>query len=423
MRFGTHVVRHRPFGVPMIGNVSNGYAIGLTEEGARLCDRLFAEEVSEAEIAEVSGDLLAHLKRGGFAEEACAPGGEAGAPGEAGTAPGALASAYLHVTHHCNLRCVGCYSGVDDRNARVDLPLETLAAMVRRLAAAGVQRLVISGGEPFLRADLPAIAQCAKEAGIGFVDVLTNGTCVGDDALAALAPWADRVAVSFDGVSGASVPHIRRKPLYDMLTDTVRRIREAGIAAHIIPTLHALNIDDAARYCALADELGATVNFSLLSAPSDGAEVAAALPDEEAQAHLARTLLALGSTRPVAVADTPVNTGLCTTVGCGAGCSMVSVSADGDVYPCHMLHDDTFKVGSLVEDDACLRQRRPPACAVEGLPACTDCEIRYLCGGGCRARAFFATGDVRARDPYCALMKTYYQLLFQAMVGSDEERR
>lgn len=419
MRLGTHVVRHRPFDVPMIGNVANGYAIGLTEEGDRLCDRLFTEEVPEAEIAAVSEDLLAHLKRGDFAEEACVSGEGAFAAGQTDAVPDSLASAYLHVTHHCNLRCVGCYSGVGDRNARADLPLETMAAIVRRLAAAGVQRLVISGGEPFLRNDLPAIARCAKEAGVGFVDVLTNGTCVDDDTLMALAPWADRVAVSFDGVSGASVPHIRREPLYNILTDTVRRIREAGIAAHIIPTLHALNIDDAARYCELADDLGATVNFSLLSAPLDGADVAAVLPDEEAQVRLARTLLALGSTRPVAVADTPVNTGICTTVGCGAGCSMVSVSADGDVYPCHMLHDDAFKVGSLVEDDACLRQRRPPACAVESLPACGDCEIRYLCGGGCRARAFFAYGDVRARDPYCALMKTYYQLLFQAMVGSD----
>ena len=28
MRFGGHVVQHRPFGVPMIGNTENGYAIG-----------------------------------------------------------------------------------------------------------------------------------------------------------------------------------------------------------------------------------------------------------------------------------------------------------------------------------------------------------------------------------------------------------
>lgn len=413
MRFGAQVVRHRPFGVPMIGNVSNGYAIGLTDEGERVCRRMFDEEVPEADIAEVSPALLEHLKRGGFA---------AGDEGEeAAEAP--LASAYLHVTHHCNLRCVGCYSGVSDRNARADLPLETLEAMIRRLAAAGVQHLVLSGGEPFLRADLPAIARCAKESGIGFVDVLTNGTCVSDEALSELAPWADRVAVSFDCVSGTSVPHIRREQLYDTLVDTVRRIQEAGISAHIIPTLHALNIDDAPRYCDLADELGTTVNFSLLSARPETDEIVAALPDEQAQVQVAQTLLSLGRTRPIAVADTPVNTGLSTTVGCGAGCSMVSVAADGAVYPCHMLHDDAFKLGSLTDDDCCLRERRPPASTVDGLTACADCEIRYLCGGGCRARAFFATGDAQARDPYCTLMRTYYQSLFQAMVETTEERR
>ena len=156
------------------------------------------------------------------------------------------------------------------------------------------------------------------------------------------------------------------------------------------------------------------MNFSLLSAPPTE-EAREVLPDEKALEALARAMLDAGRTRQVSIADTPVNTGVATTAGCGAGCSLVSVSAEGEVYPCHMLHDPAFKVGSLLEGEECLHRRRKPACPVSELPVCRECEIRYLCGGGCRARAFFATGDIRARDPYCTLMKTYYQLLFQAM--------
>ena len=101
----------------------------------------------------------------------------------------------------------------------------------------------------------------------------------------------------------------------------------------------------------------------------------------------------------------------------------MSVSAEGDVYPCHMLHDPAFKIGSLLEDGSCLTRRRPPSGCVDELDACVSCEIRYLCGGGCRARAFFATGDARARDPYCALMKTYYQLLLQALLDPQPPER
>ena len=49
-------------------------------------------------------------------------------------------------------------------------------------------------------------------------------------------------------------------------------IREAGIAPHIIPTAHAGNIDALGEYVALADSLGATMNFSLLSAPVENDE-------------------------------------------------------------------------------------------------------------------------------------------------------
>ncbi len=47
------------------------------------------------------------------------------------------------------------------------------------LAAAGLATLIISGGEPFLRDDLPDIVAYAKRTcGIKSVTVLSNGTCL-----------------------------------------------------------------------------------------------------------------------------------------------------------------------------------------------------------------------------------------------------
>lgn len=405
MRFGSNIVEHQPFSVPMVGNAATGYSIGLTPQGAAVCHRMFSEDVAEDEVAAVDENLLTHLKRGRFH---CAD-----VPADV------VRSAYLHVTHRCNLRCVGCYSGVPDRNGRADMPLDEVQLIVDRLAAAGVERLVISGGEPFLRDDLPLIAERARTAGIRWVDVLTNGTVVTAEKLRALAPFVDRVSVSFDGADADSVPAIRRENRFDELVRAVELIREAGIGAHIIPTVHVGNIGDMAAYRVLAERLGATLNFSLLSAAADDGELAALIPDEEALDALARETLALSGGPGEVLADTPVNTGLATTTGCGAGCAMVSVSADGEVFPCHMLHDEAFRIGSLVEEPACLANRSRPAGPVDELPECGTCEIRYLCGGGCRARAFFATGDVTARDPYCTLMKTFYRLLFQAMLGKS----
>ena len=148
MRFGPNVVEHAPFSIPMIGNTATGYSIGLTPEGAAVCHRMFSEDVTEAEVAAVHADLPAHLRRGGFVVEDVeaddvtlgkgvegverAEGVGAGNAAAAASAPSAsavpapLQSAYLHVTHHCNLNCIGCYSAVDARNTRRDLTLDEL---------------------------------------------------------------------------------------------------------------------------------------------------------------------------------------------------------------------------------------------------------------------------------------------------------
>ena len=66
MRFSDQVVAFDFAGIPMVGNMNTGYAIGLTAEGAAVCERLLREEVAEPEVAAVDAALLDHLVRGGF---------------------------------------------------------------------------------------------------------------------------------------------------------------------------------------------------------------------------------------------------------------------------------------------------------------------------------------------------------------------
>ena len=56
--------------------------------------------------------------------------------------------------------------------------LDELRGIIDALADAGCRHVVISGGEPFLRDDLPAIVAYVRERGIASVDVLTSGTAV-----------------------------------------------------------------------------------------------------------------------------------------------------------------------------------------------------------------------------------------------------
>lgn len=413
MRFAEHVASFEFAGIPMVGSMGTGYAIGLTSKGAAVCERLLVEDVEEREVADVDPALLEHLVKGGFFEE----------PSD----DERVLSAYLHVTQRCNLDCAGCYSLDAQRNALADAPLKDMERAVDELASAGVANLVISGGEPFLRSDLPDIVAHAKAAGIAKVTVLSNGTCLTEDALARLAPHVDCVSVSFDGCSADSPAFIRREQRFDELVEAVGAIREAGIPAHIIPTVHARNVEDLPAYVQLSRDLGATLNFSLLTCEPDDA-LASLLPGDEELRALGLGLLTLDGGKPLALLDAPVGLNLTVKRNCGAGYREVSIAADGTVYPCHMLQRPELAMGNvftgtLAEALASDVSRKFRALDAAGFEGCSSCRYTRICGGGCRARSLFASGNLESRDSYCAMTQAFYDDLGRRMQASLQTGR
>lgn len=427
MRFTDHVVLQDFCGIPIVGNLANGYVIGLTGDGAAVCQHMLEEDVPADDVAAIDPALLEHLSQGGFFKGAdpapeSLPLSEPGQlPLEHSTSP--VQSAYLHVTQRCNLQCCGCYSLDEKRNMLADASLDDISHAIDQLAEAGVQRLVISGGEPFLRSNLPEIVKHAKESGIRRVDVLSNGTCMTKEALEAMAPYVDGVSVSFDGYSAACEPYIRLEQRFDELVGAVHMIQDAGIPAHIIPTAHAKNIPDLHEYVKLAKKLGATMNFSLLTCEPGDPDLGKLLPDDEALKQLGRSMLTVGDGAPVFAMDAPVGLSLTVKQGCGAGVKSLSIAADGTIYPCHMLHRPELAMGnaftgSLVDALKGEVAHEMLSLNVEDHEGCSDCRFEYICGGGCRARSLYATGNLHSRDSYCAMICEFYDLLGASMVAS-----
>src|SRR5207247_3741009 len=90
------------------------------------------------------------------------------------------------------------------------------------------------------------------------------------------------------------------------------------------------------------------------------------------------------------------------TRGCLAGTSVCFISNEGRVYPCGYLPvsaGDTrvqpFK--NIWNESPVFQQLRDPH-ALEG--KCRDCRYDAICGG-CRARAYAASGSFLAEEPFC----------------------
>lgn len=408
MRLGSHIVRFDLRGIPVVGNTITGTLVGLTPEGAALCDAMLERDVAGEDIPVECEELVSYLAAHGFEEDT----GTSEAP--------CLSSAYLHVSNTCNLSCVGCYSADCNRNRAADPSLDDLRHAVDVLANLGATRLVISGGEPFLRKDLPEITRCARERGMANITVLTNGTHCSDEALAKLAGSVDVVSVSFDGASKESPAYIRGGQLFEVLVDTVKRIQTAGIQTHMLPTLHARNIQDVPAYIELSKQLGCTVGFSLLS--GSRTNLGNLMPNEPCLIELADAMVAVARKGGAASIDDAFNPmrALSVRACCGAGKTSVSVASDGTVYPCHMFHKSELALGNAFTDGASaiadnLAQFTMPS--VNEIEGCLSCENRYFCGGGCRARAYDERGCMTRRDPYCAYYAHAIEQTVEAFVS------
>jgi len=107
----------------------------------------------------------------------------------------------LSVTDRCNLRCEYCmpeeeYTWLPREDV---LHFEEISALVDVFLALGVDRLRLTGGEPLLRRDLPALVRMlAAKPGLADLALTTNGVLLAEHAGALAAAGLRRVTVSLD---------------------------------------------------------------------------------------------------------------------------------------------------------------------------------------------------------------------------------
>ncbi|MBI2310961.1 MAG: radical SAM protein [Betaproteobacteria bacterium] len=325
-----------------------------------------------------------------------------------------------NLTRLCNLACGHCYLNAVQRRRESPDELNTLEALsvVKQIAdlAPGAM-LVLSGGEPLLRRDLPVLVKAAAKRGLMPV-IGTNGTLLNPRRAAELKDaGAAGVGVSLDSAEPAF--HDRLRGLAGAWEGAMRGIRAArgaGLAVLLQATMFAENRRELVLLADIAESLGAIAfNVFFLVCTGRGARWTDLPPAayEETLADIVR----LQRERPELVMRArcaPYMRRLLALHGgegaggyagwssaCLAGRSYFRITPHGQVTPCPYLPE---AVGDLRK--TALREiwEQPPVFARlrTELPGgkCGDCDFRYGCGG-CRARAFAQHGDVMAEDPKC----------------------
>jgi radical SAM protein with 4Fe4S-binding SPASM domain len=127
----------------------------------------------------------------------------------------ALISFDVEITARCNNNCRHCYINLpagDKEAKKKELSLEEIREIGTEAVALGAVWCLITGGEPLLRKDFPAIYLSLKKKGL-LISVFTNATLVTKDHIKLFKEYPPRdIEVSVYGVSRETYERVTRAP-------------------------------------------------------------------------------------------------------------------------------------------------------------------------------------------------------------------
>jgi radical SAM protein with 4Fe4S-binding SPASM domain len=348
-----------------------------------------------------------------------------------------VSSLIFEVTQRCNHACLHCYNvwrggnGAGSSYPRGELNTErTLALLGKALDETECSHVTLSGGEPLLREDLPAILDFLHGRGVP-VTVITNGRLLDETAAG---DCLDR------GVSLFELPLLsHRREIHDRLSgapgawDAVLdamanvRLHRARFAAAFVATR--LNIEHTAEVMKLAFAFGAcAVMFNRFNPGGRGRDnLEMLLPSSEqvrralASADAAAAEFGLPVSCLIPIQPCLIDTRAFPHVGfayCAVGGKRAYYALDpvGNLRPCN--HSPTI-LGNLFEESfAELAAPGRMRSFAESIPAfCTNCERRLECRGGCKAAAEACYGSPAAEEPF--LKRNRKQAEFTQAAATD----
>ncbi|GCB02028.1 molybdenum cofactor biosynthesis protein MoaA [Sulfuriferula multivorans] len=164
----------------------------------------------------------------------------------------------LSVTDRCDLRCSYCMpEGFKDFEEPAHwLTFDEIERLLGAFARLGLKRVRITGGEPLLRRDLPALAaRIASLPGIEDLSLSTNATQMDKHATALKAAGVTRLNVSLDSLHAERIEAVTGRDVLHKIMAGLTSAQQAGFAPIKINMVAMRGVND--------DEIDAMVAFCM----------------------------------------------------------------------------------------------------------------------------------------------------------------
>jgi heme b synthase len=332
-------------------------------------------------------------------------------------------------TRNCNLACVHCRASATTGPHSGELDTSEAYTLLDQISQVAKPIVILTGGEPLLRNDIFDIAAYGTQKGLRMV-MAPNGTLITEAVAKKLVTAGiKRISISLDGATPETHDSFRMvKGAFQGAVQAMQIAQKVGLDFQINTTITKTNLDQIPKIQELAVNLGAVAHHIFLLVPTGRGKY---IVDREINAveyeqtlnwfydQKDNTPLELKATcaphyyrilrQRAKQEGTSVNFkshGLdAVTRGCLGGIGFCFVSHRGEVQPCGFL---TVNCGNVRERSfADIWRNSDIFVALRDYDKlqgkCGLCEFKRVCGG-CRARAFEATGDYLAEEPLCSYL-------------------
>lgn len=338
---------------------------------------------------------------------------------------------FWELTKMCNLKCAHCRAEAGDSSFTGELNLAQVKSVLDNISANYSPILVLTGGEPLYRKDIFEIAKYASAGGLRTA-LATNGTLI-DNTVAQRIKKAGiaRASISIDGIDAVSHDSFRGvKGAFEGALNGARLLKAAGVEFQFNTTITKRNVDYIDEILELAlKENAAALHIFMLVPVGCGIEIAESDMISDAKyeevlhwfygrsreagiefkatcaPHYYRIIRQMAKAEGRTLSfETDGMAAM--TRGCLAGTGVCFISHTGEVQPCGYLPASAGNVLETQFDE--IWEKSELFLELRDFKAlkgkCGICEYKGVCGG-CRARAYYSSGDYMEEEPYC-LYKT-----------------
>ena len=304
------------------------------------------------------------------------------------------------------------------------MTFEQFEYVIDRLIGMGAKNIMLSGGEPCLHFDLIPMIQHVADKGLK-VGLVTNGTIMNNELIKCLSVNDVVVQISIDAMDSDNYILSRGIDRLQQAVENIGLLNSNDITITMSITLNnaTISVVEEVVDFALQNQIH-TLHYGFL-VPSDRCK--------ENNMTMDRVLDAL-----IRLYEIQINKYLCLQIDfvenyvksvidknknpyyCNSmSCNNMEIHPNGDVYQCGALESMMKKVvkrpiNIFNEDNEQILKRineEWDKVGVLDITDCRNCNVKYVCKGGCRAIAYQTFGNLYAPQPLCSELQKFIALI------------